>query len=316
MAKKTELELTREAEEFLKKDDLHHAIQNLVLANDQQKVKADADPSVENRYFYGITFLNLAAAYKMLEDSQSYKDYARSGISVLEKVKPEADKAELWFYLSSVYQQLGSLSELEGDLEAAEDYYLHAVENQKGVIRYEKDSGNPEAICFTKQALAQQYIMLTGLYQQMEQADKYKEMLGAAVRMKEEIAEEFDTPYNRADFALGQVTMAAFLAESAPVRAEELYRDSIAVLERETFENGVEEVADVLVEIYKEFSLFLQKKGDLREATTYYGKYTELEATRKGALDAEVADIITNAYGAEDPGLQNADRTREELFPE
>ena len=62
--------------------------------------------------------------------------------------------------------------------------------------------------------------------------------------------------------------------------------------------------------------MFLQQQGRQTEALEYFGKADQLAAKRLGSRDANVADVIEQAYDAEGMPLQAADDLRAQMFPD
>lgn len=304
-------ELTQSGARHLQDGDVHQALKDLVVANDSMRKIMSADPSIANRNFYGITCLNLGSVYQMMQDFESFRECARTGTKFLEEVLSEDARLETLFYLASVYLQLSQADELEEDYESAEAYYKKAIERQVQVTEQDLDA---EASQYAKQTLSQQFLILTGLYQKMQNEEKYLETLKHTVALKMAIAEEFDHPYDWADAAMGEETLAGARSSREPVQAEELFKDSIAILEKQMKREDA--IGDMLIAVYKDFSVFLQQLGREDEALEYFGKAERLAATRPASMDAEVGSIIEQALGADGMPLQEADRTRERLFPE
>lgn len=307
----TPFELTQSGARHLQEGDVHQALKDLVVANDKMSKLVDQDPSTENLNFYGITCLNLASVYQMIQDYESFRECARTGTSILERVLAERVSLETLFYLASVYLQLGQVDELEEKYESAEEYYKKAIARQVQVTEQELDA---EASQYAKQTLSQEFLILTGLYQKMENEEKYLESLERTVELKMAIAEEFDHPYDWADAAMGEETLAGVLAPKAPDRAEHLYRDAIAILEKQS--KAEEDIGDVLIQVYRDFSVFLQQRDRQPEALEYFAKAETLATTHPASMDAEVGGIIEEAFRSEGMPLQDADRTRAELFPD
>lgn len=305
------LELTQSGAQHLQNGDVHQALKDLVVAHDRMTKAVREDPSVEKRGFFGITCLNLALVYQMMQDFESFREYVRAGIGVLEELLPERETMETLLYLASMNLQLGQVEETEGNLEEAETAYRKAIDYQSRVAARAED---PDAKEYALQTLSQEHLILTGLYQKMEDEERYLAELERTVDAKLDLAEQFDTPYNRADAAMGQATLAGVLAQKAPVRAEELFRTSVATLEQQTEVEA--DIGDVLVQVWRDFSVFLQQQGREEEALTFFGKAEDLAKARQGSLDAEVGSVIENAALAGDLSLQDADRTREQLFPD
>lgn len=305
------LELTQSGAMHLQDGDLHQALKDLVVANDAMKKIMDADPSVANRNFYGITCLNLGSVYQMMQDFESFRDCARTGTNFLEEVLKEQVSLETLFYLASVYLQLGQADEIEENYESAETWYKKAIERQIQVTEQELD---PEASQYAKQTLSQEFLILTGLYQKMNDHGKYLETLEHTVDLKMAVAQEFDHPFDWADAAMGEETLAGILSQKEPVRAEHLYRDAVAILEKQT--EREEDIADVLIQVYRDFSVFLQQHDQQTEALEYFGKAEQLAATRPASMDAEVGSIIEQAMDADGMPLREADATRAQLFPD
>ncbi|MBQ1549588.1 MAG: hypothetical protein IIZ65_04100, partial [Clostridia bacterium] len=82
-------ELTQSGAMHLQDGDVHQALKDLVVANDAMRRIMEADPSVGNRNFYGITCLNLGSVYQMMQDFESFRDCARTGTNYLEGVLEE-----------------------------------------------------------------------------------------------------------------------------------------------------------------------------------------------------------------------------------
>lgn len=304
-------ELTQSGAMHLQDGDVHQALKDLVVANDAMRKIMDADPSAGNRNFYGITCLNLGSVYQMMQDFESFRDCARTGTNYLEGVLEEQVGLETLFYLASVYLQLGQADEIEENYESAETWYKKAIERQIQVTEQDLD---PEASQYAKQTLSQEFLILTGLYQKMQNEEKYLETLERTVDLKMAVAQEFDHPYDWADAAMGEETLAGVIAPREPARAEQLFRDAVAILEKQT---GIEEdIGDVLIEVYRDFSVFLQQQGRQTEALEYFGKAEQLAATRPASMDAEVGGIIEQALDADGMPLQKADDIRAQLFPD
>ena len=307
----TPLELTQSGAQHLQNGDLHQALKDLIVANDKMKKLVAEDFSVENRSFYGITCLNLALVYQMMQDFETFREYVRVGIRVLEDVLPERETMETLLYLASMSLQTGQVEETEGDLQVAEDWYRKAIDYQTRVVDLAED---PDAKEYAMQTLSQEYLMLTALYQKKEDEENYLATLEQTVAQKESLADAFPTPYNRADAAMGKETLAGVLGAKAPARAEVLFREAVNVLEQQA---AIEpDIGDVLVQVYRDFSVFLQQQGQSEEALEFFGKAEELAISRQGSRDAEVGSYLENAIFSEDPSLQEADRTRAQLFPE
>lgn len=307
----TPFELTQSGAKHLQDGDVHQALKDLVVANDKMSKIVDKDPSTENLNFYGITCLNLASVYQMIQDYESFRDCARTGTNILERVLEERVSLETLFYLASVYLQLGQVDELEEKYESAEEYYKKAIERQVQVTEQDLDA---EASQYAKQTLSQEFLILTGLYQKMQNEEKYLESLEHTVDLKMAIAQEFDHPYDWADAAMGEDTLAGVIAVRAPERAEHLFQDAIAILEKQT--EAEEDIADVLIQVYRDFSVFLQQRDRQQEALEYFAKAETLAATRPASMDAEVGDIIEESFLSDDMPLQEADLTRAQLFPD
>lgn len=305
------LELTQSGAQHLQNGDVHQALKDLIVAHDKMTKAVREDPSPENRGFYGITCLNLALVYQMMQDFESFREFVRAGIGVLEELLPERETMETLLYLASMNLQLGQVEETEENYADAEAAYLKAISYQTRVAELAED---PDAKEYALQTLSQEKLLLTALYQKMADEEKYVAALEETVEAKFSLAEQFDTPYNRADAAMGQATLAGVLAGKAPAKAEELFRASIATLEQETEREA--DIGDVLVQVWRDFSVFLQQQGKMEEAVLFFGKAEELAKARQGSLDADVASVIENACLTEDPSLQAADRTRAELFPD
>ncbi len=295
----------------LQDGDVHQALKDLVVANDAMRRIMEADPSVGNRNFYGITCLNLGSVYQMMQDFESFRDCARTGTNYLEGVLEEQVGLETLFYLASVYLQLGQADEIEENYESAEAWYKKAIERQIQVTEQDLD---PEASQYAKQTLSQEFLILTGLYQKMQYEEKYLETLEHTVELKIAIAQEFDHPYDWADAAMGEETLASVIAQREPVRAEELFRDAVAILEKQT--ETEEDIGDVLIQVYRDFSVFLQQQDRQTEALEFFGKAEQLAATRPASMDAEVGGIIEQALDSDGMPLQEADDIRAQLFPD
>ena len=304
-------ELTQSGAMHLQDGDVHQALKDLVVANDAMRKIMEADPSVGNRNFYGITCLNLGSVYQMMQDFESFRDCARTGTNYLEGVLEEQVGLETLFYLASVYMQLGQADEIEENYDSAETWYKKAIERQIQVTEQDLD---PEASQYAKQTLSQEFLILTGLYQKMQNEEKYLETLERTVDLKMAVAQEFDHPYDWADAAMGEETLASVIAQKEPVRAEQLFRDAVAILEKQT--EIEEDIGDVLIQVYKDFSVFLQQHDQMTEALEYFGKAEQLAATRPASMDAEVGGIIEQALDADGMPLQEADATRAQLFPD
>ena len=295
----------------LQDGDVHQALKDLVVANDAMRRIMEADPSVGNRNFYGITCLNLGSVYQMMQDFESFRDCARTGTNYLEGVLEEQVGLETLFYLASVYLQLGQADEIEENYESAEAWYKKAIERQIQVTEQDLD---PEASQYAKQTLSQEFLILTGLYQKMQYEEKYLETLEHTVELKIAIAQEFDHPYDWADAAMGEETLASVIAQKEPARAEQLFRDAVAILEKQTEKE--EDIGDVLIQVYRDFSVFLQQQDRQTEALEFFGKAEQLAATRPASMDAEVGGIIEQALDSDGMPLQEADDIRAQLFPD
>ena len=295
----------------LQDGDVHQALKDLVVANDAMRRIMEADPSVGNRNFYGITCLNLGSVYQMMQDFESFRDCARTGTNYLEGVLEEQVGLETLFYLASVYLQLGQADEIEENYESAEAWYKKAIERQIQVTEQDLD---PEASQYAKQTLSQEVLILTGLYQKMQYEEKYLETLEHTVELKIAIAQEFDHPYDWADAAMGEETLASVIAQKEPARAEQLFRDAVAILEKQT--ETEEDIGDVLIQVYRDFSVFLQQQDRQTEALEFFGKAEQLAATRPASMDAEVGGIIEQALDSDGMPLQEADDIRAQLFPD
>ena len=304
-------ELTQSGAMHLQDGDVHQALKDLVVANDTMRKIMEADPSVGNRNFYGITCLNLGSVYQMMQDFESFRDCARTGTNYLEGVLEEQVGLETLFYLASVYLQLGQADEIEENYESAEAWYKKAIERQIQVTEQDLD---PEASQYAKQTLSQEFLILTGLYQKMQNEEKYLETLERTVDLKMAVAQEFGHPYDWADAAMGEETLASVIAQKEPVRAEQLFRDAVAILEKQAEKE--EDIGDVLIQVYKDFSVFLQQQGRQTEALEFFGKAEQLAATRPASMDAEVGGIIEQALDADGMPLQKADDIRAQLFPD
>ena len=304
-------ELTQSGAMHLQDGDVHQALKDLVVANDAMRRIMEADPSVGNRNFYGITCLNLGSVYQMMQDFESFRDCARTGTNYLEGVLEEQVGLETLFYLASVYLQLGQADEIEENYESAEAWYKKAIERQIQVTEQDLD---PEAAQYAKQTLSQEFLILTGLYQKMQNEEKYLETLERTVDLKMAVAQEFDHPYDWADAAMGEETLASVIAQKEPVRAEQLFRDAVAILEKQAEKE--EDIGDVLIQVYRDFSVFLQQQGRQTEALEFFGKAEQLAATRPASMDAEVGGIIEQALDADGMPLQKADDIRAQLFPD
>ena len=295
----------------LQDGDVHQALKDLVVANDAMRRIMEADPSVGNRNFYGITCLNLGSVYQMMQDFESFRDCARTGTNYLEGVLEEQVGLETLFYLASVYLQLGQADEIEENYASAETWYKKAIERQIQVTEQDLD---PEASQYAKQTLSQEFLILTGLYQKMQNEEKYLETLERTVDLKMAVAQEFDHPYDWADAAMGEETLASVIAQKEPVRAEQLFRDAVAILEKQTEKE--EDIGDVLIQVYRDFSVFLQQQDRQTEALEFFGKAEQLAATRPASMDAEVGGIIEQALDSDGMPLQEADDIRAQLFPD
>ena len=304
-------ELTQSGAMHLQDGDVHQALKDLVVANDAMRRIMEADPSVGNRNFYGITCLNLGSVYQMMQDFESFRDCARTGTNYLEGVLEEQVGLETLFYLASVYLQLGQADEIEENYESAETWYKKAIERQIQVTEQDLD---PEASQYAKQTLSQEFLILTGLYQKMQYEEKYLETLEHTVELKIAIAQEFDHPYDWADAAMGEETLASVIAQKEPARAEQLFRDAVAILEKQT--ETEEDIGDVLIQVYRDFSVFLQQQDRQTEALEFFGKAEQLAATRPASMDAEVGGIIEQALDSDGMPLQEADDIRAQLFPD
>lgn len=304
-------ELTQSGAMHLQDGDVHQALKDLVVANDAMRKIMEADPSVGNRNFYGITCLNLGSVYQMMQDFESFRDCARTGTNYLEGVLEEQVGLETLFYLASVYLQLGQADEIEENYASAETWYKKAIERQIQVTEQDLD---PEASQYAKQTLSQEFLILTGLYQKMQNEEKYLETLERTVDLKMAVAQEFGHPYDWADAAMGEETLAGVIAPREPARAEQLFRDAVAILEKQAEKE--EDIGDVLIQVYKDFSVFLQQQGRQTEALEFFGKAEQLAATRPASMDAEVGGIIEQALDADGMPLQKADDIRAQLFPD
>ena len=316
-------ELTQSGAMHMQNGDIHQALKDLVVANDAMRKIMEADPSIGNRNFYGITCLNLGSVYQQMQDFESFRDCARTGTNYLEGVLEERESLDTLFYLASVYLQLGQADEIEEHFEDAEGWYKKAIERQ---IRVTEQDLDPEASQYAKQTLSQEFLILTGLYQKMQNEEKYLETLERTVDMKLAIAlertvdmklaiaQEFDHPYDWADAAMGEETLAGVIAQRDPARAEHLFRDAVAILEKQVEKE--EDIGDVLIQVYKDFSVFLQQHDQMTEALEYFGKADQLAAKRLGSRDANVANVIEQAYDAEGMPLQAADDLRAQMFPD
>lgn len=304
-------ELTQSGAMHLQDGDVHQALKDLVVANDAMRKIMEADPSVGNRNFYGITCLNLGSVYQMMQDFESFRDCARTGTNYLEGVLEEQVGLETLFYLASVYLQLGQADEIEENYDSAETWYKKAIERQIQVTEQDLDE---EASQYAKQTLSQEFLILTGLYQKMQNEEKYLETLEHTVELKTAIAQEFDHPYDWADAAMGEATLAGVIAQKEPARAEHLFRDAVAILEKQTGKE--EDIGDVLIQVCRDFSVFLQQRGQTTEALEYFGKAEQLAATRPASMDADVGSIIEQALDSDGMPLQEADATRAQLFPD
>lgn len=304
-------ELTQSGAMHLQDGDIHQALKDLVVANDAMRKIMEADPSVGNRNFYGITCLNLGSVYQMMQDFESFRDCARTGTNYLEEVLEEQESLDTLFYLASVYLQLGQADEIEENFAAAENWYKKAIERQIRVTEQELDD---EASQYAKQTLSQEFLILTGLYQKMQNEEKYLETLEHTVDLKLAVAQEFDQPFDWADAAMGEETLAGAIAQREPVRAEHLFRDAVTILEKQVEREA--DIGDVLIQVYRDFSVFLQQHDQMTEALEFFGKADQLAAQRLGSRDAEVADVIEQAYGTEGMPLQEADDIRAQLFPD
>ena len=128
------------------------------------------------------------------------------------------------------------------------------------------------------------------------------------------VAQEFDHPYDWADAAMGEETLASVIAQKEPARAEQLFRDAVAILEKQT--ETEEDIGDVLIQVYRDFSVFLQQQDRQTEALEFFGKAEQLAATRPASMDAEVGGIIEQALDSDGMPLQEADDIRAQLFPD
>ena len=304
-------ELTQSGAMHMQNGDIHQALKDLVVANDAMRKIMEADPSVGNRNFYGITCLNLGSVYQQMQDFESFRDCARTGTNYLEGVLEERESLDTLFYLASVYLQLGQADEIEEHFEDAEGWYKKAIERQ---IRVTEQDLDPEASQYAKQTLSQEFLILTSLYQKMQNEEKYLETLERTVDMKLAIAQEFDHPYDWADAAMGEETLASVIAQKEPARAEQLFRDAVAILEKQT--ETEEDIGDVLIQVYRDFSVFLQQQDRQTEALEFFGKAEQLAATRPASMDAEVGGIIEQALDSDGMPLQEADDIRAQLFPD
>ena len=194
---------------------------------------------------------------------------------------------------------------------SAEAWYKKAIERQIQVTEQDLD---PEASQYAKQTLSQEFLILTGLYQKMQYEEKYLETLEHTVELKIAIAQEFDHPYDWADAAMGEETLASVIAQKEPARAEQLFRDAVAILEKQT--ETEEDIGDVLIQVYRDFSVFLQQQDRQTEALEFFGKAEQLAATRPASMDAEVGGIIEQALDSDGMPLQEADDIRAQLFPD
>lgn len=305
------LELTQSGAQHLQNGDVHQALKDLIVAHDKMTKAVREDPSPDNRGFFGITCLNLALVYQMMQDFESFREYVRAGIGVLEELLPERETMETLLYLASMNLQLGQVEETEGNFAEAEAPYLKAIDYQTRVAELAAD---PDAKEYALQTLSQEYLLLTALYQKLEDEEKYLSTLEKTVEQKLSLAEQFDTPYNRADAAMGKSTLASVLGKKAPVRSDQLFREAVAELEQAAEEEA--DIGDVLVQVYRDFSVFLQQHGKTEEGVEFFGKAEELAKARQGSLDANVADVIDQAFLSEGMPLQEADQTRAELFPD
>ena len=304
-------ELTQSGAMHMQNGDIHQALKDLVVANDSMRKIMEADPSVGNRNFYGITCLNLGSVYQQMQDFESFRDCARTGTNYLEEVLKERESLDTLFYLASVYLQLGQADEIQENYESAENWYRKAIDRQ---IRVTEQDLDPEASQYAKQTLSQEFLILTGLYQKMQNEEKYLETLERTVDMKLAIAQEFGHPYDWADAAMGEETLAGVIAQREPARAEHLFRDAVAILEKQVEQE--EDIGDVLIQVCRDFSVFLQQQGRQTEALEYFGKADQLAAKRLGSRDANVADVIEQAMDADGMPLREADATRAQLFPD
>ena len=305
------LELTQSGGQHLQDGDVHQALKDFVVAHDAMARTIREDPSPENRSFYGITCLNLALVYQLMQDYESFREYARTGTNALEEVLPERETMESLLYLASMNLQLGQVEEVTENPAEAEEYYKKCIAYQTRVVELAPD---PDAKEYAMQTLSQEYLLLTALYQKLGEEEKYLATLEKTVEKKIALAEEFVTPYNWADAAMGKETLANVIAPKAPVRAEELFREAVSILETQA--EAEPDIGDVLVQVWRDFSVFLQQQGRQEEALEFFGKAEELSIARQGSLDADVASVIENAYRNGDPTLEAADRTRAELFPD
>ncbi len=121
-------ELTQSGAMHMQNGDIHQALKDLVVANDAMRKIMEADPSIGNRNFYGITCLNLGSVYQQMQDFESFRDCARTGTNYLEGVLEERESLDTLFYLASVYLQLGQADEIQENYESAENWYKKAIE--------------------------------------------------------------------------------------------------------------------------------------------------------------------------------------------
>ena len=84
-------ELTQSGAMHMQDGDVHQALKDLVVANDAMRKIMEADPSIGNRNFYGITCLNLGSVYQQMQDFDSFRDCARTGTNYLEGVLAERE---------------------------------------------------------------------------------------------------------------------------------------------------------------------------------------------------------------------------------
>ena len=216
-------ELTQSGAMHMQDGDVHQALKDLVVANDAMRKIMEADPSIGNRNFYGITCLNLGSVYQQMQDFESFRDCARTGTNYLEGVLEERESLDTLFYLASVYLQLGQADAIEEHFEDAEGWYKKAIERQ---IRVTEQDLDPEASQYAKQTLSQEFLILTSLYQKMQNEEKYLETLEHTVELKIAIAQEFDHPYDWADAAMGEETLAGVIAQKEPARSSRSTRTS------------------------------------------------------------------------------------------
>ena len=164
------LELTQSGAQHLQNGNVHQALKDLIVAHDKMTKAVREDPSPDNRGFYGITCLNLALVYQMMQDFESFREFVRAGIGVLEELLPERETMETLLYLASMNLQLGQVEETEENYADAEAAYLKAISYQTRVAELVED---PDAKEYALQTLSQEKLLLTALYQKMADEEKY-----------------------------------------------------------------------------------------------------------------------------------------------